>query len=455
MTTTSHARADGQANVSRWRDRRIASPLGGLSRQAVEEFSASLDEPPWMTALRLRSLAVFQERTASDRDAELAVIGLGVAVPPPSLGSPGLNALRRPSPGQSPRPSPAGVSAEEESEAAYRAFQEELGRQGVIFLTMAAALRAHPDLVRAYIGSVVPPMDGVLTALNGAVWRGGTFIYVPAGVEVAVPLQTPLPPGGPNIRPFERTLIIAEPGSKVHYIEGCTAPLYTADPLRSAVVEVVVKEGAQVRYTAFQDWSGNLCSVVTKGAVAHRDALMTWVDVDLGARRTIKRSSIHLAGAGARGELLSLACAGAGQRQDLAGQITFAAPHTAGALASRALLADGGYAVYRGRLAALPEIEDLRATVRRDVLLLDPDTRPETSSGLEFEADGLPEAPQTTASQIGMDQLAYMMSRGLTEAAARRLIVMGFIEPIVQRLPLEHTVELDRLLALRLDGSIG
>jgi Fe-S cluster assembly protein SufB len=349
----------------------------------------------------------------------------------------------------------AGVGAQYDSEVVYHNLEEELEKQGVIFVGTDQGLKEHEEVFREYFGTVIPPADNRFSALNSAVWSGGSFIYVPKGVHVEVPLQAYFRINTENMGQFERTLIIADEGSSVHYVEGCTAPIYSSDSLHSAVVEIIVKKDARVRYTTIQNWSNNVYNLVTKRAVAYENAVMEWVDGNLGSKLTMKYPSVYLMGEGAHGEILSLAFAGKGQHQDAGGKIIHAAPNTTSTIVSKSLSKDGGRASYRGLLKVHEDCDNVRSSVRCDALLLDEDSRSDTYPTMEVDAPDVSIEHEAYVSKLSEDQLFYLQSRGLSEDAAAKMIVNGFVEPIVKELPMEYAVELNRLIELQMEGAIG
>jgi Fe-S cluster assembly protein SufB len=325
----------------------------------------------------------------------------------------------------------------------------------VLFLDMDSGLREHEDIVREHWATVIPPNDNKLAALNSAVWSGGSFVYVPAGVKVEMPLQAYFRINTENMGQFERTLIIAEEGSDVHYIEGCTAPVYSTDSLHSAVVEIVAKPGSRVRYTTVQNWSQNVYNLVTKRAVAQEGATMEWVDCNLGSKLTMKYPSIYLLGPEAHGEILSIAFAGEGQHQDAGGKIIHGAPKTSSSIFSKSISKDGGRATYRGLLEVGKGATEARSKVVCDALLLDPDSRSDTYPTIRIDENDADVGHEASVSKIGEEQLFYLQSRGLDEEEASKMIVNGFIEPITKELPMEYAVEMNRLIELQMEGSIG
>ena len=349
----------------------------------------------------------------------------------------------------------AGVGAQYDSEVVYHNIREDLEKLGVIFVGMDQGLREHEDLVKEYFGTVVPPGDNRFAALNSSVWSGGSFIYVPKGVKVDVPLQAYFRINTENMGQFERTLIIADEGSQVHYVEGCTAPIYSTDSLHSAVVEIIVKKNARVRYTTIQNWSTNVYNLVTKRAVAYENAVMEWVDGNLGSKLTMKYPSIYLMEPGAHGEILSLAFAGEGQHQDAGGKIVHAASNTTSTIISKSLSKDGGRTSYRGLLKVYEGCENVKSNVRCDALLIDETSRSDTYPTMEIDAPDVHIQHEAYVSKLGEDQLFYLMSRGLSEENAAKMIVNGFVEPIVKELPMEYAVELNRLIEMQMEGAIG
>jgi Fe-S cluster assembly protein SufB len=349
----------------------------------------------------------------------------------------------------------AGVGAQYESEMVYHNIQEHLQQQGVIFLSIEEGLRQYPDLFREYFSTVIPIEDNKFAALNSAVWSGGSFVYVPKGVKVDLPLQAYFRLNVANIGQFERSLIIADEGAQVHYVEGCTAPQYTTDSFHSGVIEIVVKKNARVRYTTIQNWSNNVYNLVTQRAIVHEGGTMEWVDANLGSKVTMKYPSCYLVGEGARGEILSMAFAGPGQHQDAGGKVIHFAPHTSSKITSKSISKGGGRASYRGLLKVYKGAEDVRSNVVCDALLLDPQSRSDTYPYIEIDEEDVTVGHEASVSKVGEEQLFYLMSRGLSEEEATTMIVSGFIEPLVKELPMEYAVEMNRLIQLQMEGSIG
>jgi len=349
----------------------------------------------------------------------------------------------------------AGVSAQYDSEVVYHSVKESLEKQGVIFLDMDSGVREHPEIVKKYFATVIPQTDNKFAALNSAVWSGGSFIYVPPDTEVSVPLQAYFRINAKNMGQFERTLIIADKGSRVHYIEGCTAPVYTTDSLHSAVVELIALEGAHIRYTTIQNWSTNVLNLVTKRAVAHQDAVVEWVDGNLGSKLTMKYPCVYLVGERAHGEVLSIAYAGDGQHQDTGAKMIHAAPRTTSRIISKSISKGHGRASYRGLVKVHPGAERCKTHVECDALLIDNDSRSDTYPTMEVDGRLVEVEHEARVSKLADEQLFYLQSRGIDLEKARLMIVNGFIEPFVRELPMEYAVELNRLIALEMEGSVG
>jgi Fe-S cluster assembly protein SufB len=348
-----------------------------------------------------------------------------------------------------------GVTAQYDSEVVYHSIRKDLEAQGVLFSDMDTGLREHEDIVRKYFATVIPPADNKFSALNSAVWSGGSFIWVPAGVKVEVPLQAYFRINAESMGQFERTLIIAEPGSFVHYIEGCTAPTYSSNSLHSAVVELIALEGAHIRYTTIQNWYKNIYNLVTKRALAHKNAHVEWVDGNIGSRLTMKYPSVYMVGEGARGDVLSIAYASEGMHQDAGSKMVHAAPNTTSLITSKSVSKGGGRTSYRGLVKVYEGCDGVKSNVRCDALLMDPESRSDTYPTMEIDAKNVRIEHEATVSKVGEEQLFYVMSRGLTEVEATTMIVNGFFEPFVKELPMEYAVELNRLIALEMEGSVG
>ncbi|HTM52938.1 MAG TPA: Fe-S cluster assembly protein SufB, partial [Pirellulales bacterium] len=349
----------------------------------------------------------------------------------------------------------AGVKAQFESEVVYGSLQEDLGRQGVIFTDTDTAVREHPDLVREYFSTIIPPSDNKFAALNSAVWSGGSFIYVPKGVKIEFPLQAYFRINAENMGQFERTLIIVDEGAEVHYVEGCTAPMYSTESLHSAVVEIVVKKHARCRYTTIQNWANNIYNLVTKRALAYEGALMEWIDGNLGSRLTMKYPAVYMMEPGARGEILSIAFSSAGQHQDAGAKVVHCAPHTSSRIISKSISKNGGRSSYRGLVKIENGAHKSKSSVVCDALILDSASRSDTYPYIEIDEQDVNVGHEASVSRIGEEQLFYLTSRGLSEAEASTMIVNGFIEPLIRELPMEYAVEMNRLIELQMEGSVG
>jgi Fe-S cluster assembly protein SufB len=438
----------------------------GLSRELVLQISEFKNEPEWMREFRLKALDHFLARPVPQWGANLNQIDFDDIhyfvraseraehswedVPDDIKNT--FDKLGIP---EAERNFLAGVGAQYESEVVYHQVRKDLEEQGVQFLDMDTGLREHEDVVREHLASVIPANDNMLAALNSAVWSGGSFVYVPPGVKVEMPLQAYFRINTENMGQFERTLIIADEGSDVHYIEGCTAPVYSTDSLHSAVVELIARPGARIRYTTVQNWSQNVYNLVTKRAIAERDATVEWVDCNLGSKITMKYPSIYLMGERAHGEILSIAFAGAGQHQDAGGKIIHAAPKTTSSIFSKSISKDGGRATYRGLLEVAKGASEARSKVVCDALLLDPESRSDTYPTIRIDENDANVGHEASVSKIGEEQLFYLQTHGLDEEEASKMIVNGFIEPVVKELPMEYAVELNRLIELQMEGSIG
>jgi Fe-S cluster assembly protein SufB len=439
----------------------------GLTPELVNMISDMKDEPQWMREFRLHALDLFNAKSDPPwgsellKDIEFDNIHYFVRATDrderswddvPEYIRNTFDKLGIP---EAEKKFLAGVGAQYDSEVVYHNIREDLEKLGVIFLGTDQALREYPEIFQEYFGTIIPPGDNRFAALNSAVWSGGSFIYVPKGVKVDVPLQAYFRINTENMGQFERTLIIADEGSQVHYVEGCTAPVYSSDSLHSAVVEIIVKKGARVRYTTIQNWSNNVYNLVTKRAAAYQDAVMEWVDGNLGSKLTMKYPSVYLMEPGAHGEILSLAFAGAGQHQDAGGKIVHVAPNTTSTIISKSLSKDGGRTSYRGLLKVAEGAHHVKSTVRCDALLLDELSRSDTYPTMEIDGPDVAIQHEAYVSKLGEDQLFYLMSRGMSEDAAAKMIVNGFVEPIVKELPMEYAVELNRLIELQMEGAIG
>jgi Fe-S cluster assembly protein SufB len=438
----------------------------GLSREVVAAISEIKNEPAWMRQFRLDSLEIFFEKPmptwggdmskmdfqdifyyvrASDKqEKSWDDVPEDIRKTYDRLGIP-----------EAEKKDLSGVKAQYDSEVVYGSLQEDLAKQGVLFTDTDTALREHEDLLREYFGTIIPPSDNKFAALNSAVWSGGSFIYVPKGVEIEFPLQAYFRINSENMGQFERTLIIVDEGAKVHYVEGCTAPTYSSESLHSAVVEIVVKRRGRCRYTTIQNWSSNVYNLVTKRAMAYGDSLMEWVDGNLGSRLTMKYPAIYLMEPGARGETLSIAFAGKGQHQDAGSKMVHCAPNTSSRIVSKSISKDGGRASYRGLVKVNHDAKNCKSNVVCDALILDSDSRSDTYPYIEVDENDVSIEHEASVSKIAEEQLFYLMSRGLSEAEASSMIVTGFIEPLVKELPMEYAVEMNRLIELQMEGSVG
>jgi Fe-S cluster assembly protein SufB len=444
-----------------------ATAKRGLSEDVVREISALKNEPEWMLENRLKALKLFGRKPMPNWGADLSGIDfdnikyfvratdkqvtswddlpVDIKDTYDKLGIPEAEKKRLLS----------GVSAQYESETVYHSINEDLERQGVIFMDTDTALKEHEDIVREYFGTIIPAGDNKFSALNTAVWSGGSFIYVPPGVHVEIPLQAYFRINTENMGQFERTLIIVDEGSYVHYLEGCTAPTYSSDSLHSAVVEIVVKKNARARYTTIQNWSNNVYNLVTKRAAAHEGATMEWIDGNLGSKVTMKYPAVWLLGEHAKGETLSIALAGAGQHQDAGSKMVHAAPHTSSTIVSKSVARGGGRTSYRGLVQIQPGAHHSKSNVKCDALLVDTISRSDTYPYVDVREDDVSMGHEATVSKVSQDQLFYLMSRGLAEDEAMAMIVRGFIEPIARELPMEYALELNRLIELQMEGSVG
>ena len=438
----------------------------GLSREIVEEISAMKGEPEWMRDFRLKSLDYFRKRPMPNWGADLSDIDFDDIYyyirPAEKMGETWddvpdyiRNTFEKLGIPEAERKFLAGVGAQYESEVIYHSLREDLQKMGVVFLDMDSSVREYPELVKKYFGTVIPANDNKFAALNSAVWSGGSFIYVPEGVKVEVPLQAYFRINAENMGQFERTLIICAPGSYVHYVEGCTAPTYSTNSLHSAVVEIIVQEGARCRYTTIQNWSKNVYNLVTKRAMAYKNATMEWVDGNLGSKVTMKYPAVWLMDEGARGEILSVAFASDGQHQDAGGKVVHVAPNTSSQIISKSISKGNGRSSYRGLVKVHKGAENVKSNVVCDALLLDETSKTDTYPYIEIEEERVSVGHEATVSKVAEEQIFYLMRRGLTEDEAMSMIVNGFIEPIAKELPLEYAVELNRLIQLEMEGSVG
>lgn len=452
-----------------WHDRDVAGATAkrGLSEAVVREISALKNEPEWMLKTRLKSLRLFEKKPMPWWGSDLSGIDFDnikyfvrstekQAASWEDLPEDIKNTYDRLGiPEAEKQRLVAGVAAQYESEVVYHQIQESLEEQGVIFLDTDTGLREHPEIFEQYFGSVIPPGDNKFASLNTAVWSGGSFVYVPPGVHVEIPLQAYFRINTENMGQFERTLIIADEGSYVHYVEGCTAPVYSSDSLHSAVVEIIVKKNARVRYTTIQNWSNNVYNLVTKRATAAEGATMEWVDGNIGSKVTMKYPAIYLMGEHARGETLSIAFAGEGQHQDAGAKMVHAAPHTSSSIVSKSVARGGGRTSYRGLVQVLEGASHSASNVLCDALLVDQISRSDTYPYVDVREDDVSMGHEATVSRVSEDQLFYLMSRGMPETEAMAMIVRGFVEPIARELPMEYALELNRLIELQMEGAVG
>ena len=470
MTSIAHPELDGIGNYEfGWSDKSDAGTNAkrGLNEDVVRDISAKKSEPQWMLDLRLKGLKLFEKKPMPNWGSDLSGIffdqikyfvrstekqaATGEDLPDEikntydRLGIPEAEKQRLVS----------GVAAQYESEVVYHSIREDLEAQGVLFLDTDTALREHEDIFKEYFGTVIPVGDNKFAALNTSVWSGGSFVYIPKGVHVEIPLQAYFRINTENMGQFERTLIIADEGSYVHYVEGCTAPIYSSDSLHSAVVEIIVKKDARVRYTTIQNWSNNVYNLVTKRAVCHEGATMEWIDGNIGSKVTMKYPAVFMMGAHSKGETLSIAFAGEGQHQDAGAKMVHAAPYTSSTIISKSVARGGGRTSYRGLVQVQEGAHHSKSTVKCDALLIDTISRSDTYPYVDVREDDVEMGHEATVSRISDDQLFYLMSRGLGEDEAMAMIVRGFIEPIARELPMEYALELNRLIEMQMEGAVG
>jgi Fe-S cluster assembly protein SufB len=470
MTTAANPELEGLGNYKYgWSDSDSAgaSAKRGISEAVVRDISAKKSEPDWMLDLRLKGLRLFGKKPMPSWGSDLSGIhfdnikyfvrstekqaGSWEDLPEDikntydRLGIPEAEKQRL----------VAGVAAQYESEVVYHAIREDLEEKGVIFKDTDTALRDHPEIFQEYFGSVIPVGDNKFASLNTAVWSGGSFIYVPKGVHVDIPLQAYFRINTENMGQFERTLIIVDEDAYVHYVEGCTAPIYSSDSLHSAVVEIIVKKGGRCRYTTIQNWSNNVYNLVTKRAVAYEGATMEWVDGNIGSKVTMKYPAIYLMGEHATGETLSIAFSGEGQHQDAGAKMVHCAPHTSSSIISKSVARGGGRTSYRGLVQIQEGAHHSKSTVKCDALLVDQISRSDTYPYVDVREDDAEMGHEATVSKVSENQLFYLMSRGLTEDEAMAVIVRGFVEPIARELPMEYALELNRLIELQMEGAVG
>jgi len=437
----------------------------GVDAEIVRQISEMKGEPAWMRDFRLKGLEIFNSKPMPHWGGDIAIDFQDIyyylkpadrqgrtwdEVPEEIKKT--FDRLGIP---EAEKKFLAGVKAQFESEVIYGSLKEELGRQGVIFTDTDTAVREYPDLVREYFATIIPPSDNKFAALNSAVWSGGSFIYVPKGVKIEFPLQAYFRINAENMGQFERTLIIVDEGAEVHYVEGCTAPMYSTESLHSAVVEIIVKKHARCRYTTIQNWANNIYNLVTKRAVAYEGALMEWIDGNLGSRLTMKYPAVYMLEPGARGEILSIAFASHGQHQDAGAKVVHAAPNTSSRIISKSISKNGGRSSYRGLVKVERGAHKAKSSVVCDALILDPASRSDTYPYIEIDEQDVTIGHEASVSRIGEEQLFYLTSRGLSEAEASTMIVNGFIEPLIKELPMEYAVEMNRLIELQMEGTVG
>ena len=438
----------------------------GLTSATIKQISDLKNEPQWMLDYRLNSYRIFLEKNDLDWGADLSELNFDQiryyvshseksATDWDDVPDYIKNTFDRLGIPEAEQKFLAGAGGQYDSEVVYHDMKEELSRQGVIFSDPESAIKEHPEIFKKYFGTVIPPLDNKFAALNTAVWSGGSFIYVPPGVKIDYPLQAYFRINTENMGQFERTLIIADEGSQVHYVEGCTAPTYSAASLHSAVVEIICMKDSRVRYSTIQNWSNNVYNLVTKRAIAEEGAVMEWVDGNLGSRVTMKYPSVYLNGEGAHGEVLSIAFAGKNQHQDAGGKIVHNAPNTTSKIVSKSLSKSGGRTSYRGLVKVSENADNSKSSVVCDALILDEESQSDTYPYIEIDNDQVNIEHEATVSKIGEEQLFYFMSRGISEMEASAMIVNGFIEPLVKELPMEYAMELNKLIQLQMEGSVG
>ncbi len=470
MTSTTETALEGIGRYDfGWSDANDvgATARRGLSEEVVRNISGLKSEPEWMLEQRLKGLKLFYKKPMPTWGSDLSGIDFDnikyfvrstekQATTWDELPADIKNTYDRLGiPEAEKQRLVSGVAAQYESEVVYHQIREDLEEQGVIFLDTDTGLKKHPELFQEYFGKVIPAGDNKFSALNAAVWSGGSFIYVPPNVKVDIPLQAYFRINTENMGQFERTLIIVDEGAYVHYVEGCTAPIYSSDSLHSAVVEIIVKKGGRCRYTTIQNWSNNVYNLVTKRAIAQEGATMEWIDGNIGSKVTMKYPGVVMTGEHAHGEVLSIAFAGEGQHQDAGAKMVHAAPHTSSAIVSKSVARGGGRTSYRGLVKVQEGAHHSKSTVRCDALLVDTISRSDTYPYVDVREDDVALGHEATVSKVSEDQLFYLMSRGMTEDEAMAMIVRGFVEPIARELPMEYALELNRLIELQMEGAVG
>lgn len=438
----------------------------GLDEEIVRQISAKKEEPEWMLEFRLKAYKHFMQRPMPKWGGDLDKLNLDeiyfYSKPAEAEGKSWddvpeniKKTFERLGIPEAEQKFLAGVGAQYESEMVYHNIQQHLADQGVLFKSIEQGLKDHPDMFREYFGTIIPIEDNKFSALNSAVWSGGSFVYIPKGVKVEMPLQAYFRVNQADQGQFERTLIIVDEGAEAHYVEGCTAPVYTTDSFHSGVIEIIVKKNARFRYTTIQNWSNNMYNLVTQRAYVHENATMEWVDANLGSKLTMKYPSCYLLGEGAHGEILSMAFASGHQHQDTGGKVIHFVPNTTSKITSKSISKSGGRASYRGLLKVHPGAEGSKSNVVCDALLLDDQSRSDTYPYIEIDAEDVTIGHEASVSKVGEEQLFYLMSRGMTEEEAATMVVSGFIEPLVKELPMEYAIEMNRLIQLQMEGSIG
>ena len=438
----------------------------GLSYDIVNRISEIKSEPEWMRERRLEALKIFNQKKMPEWGGDMSGIDFNniIYYVKPSdkqeknwddVPDEIRNTYDKLGIPEAEKKYLAGVKAQYESEVVYGSLQEDLAKKGVVFLSTDEALKQYPDLMKEYFGTIIPSVDNKFAALNTAVWSGGSFIYIPKGVSIDFPLQAYFRINSENMGQFERTLIICDEGSQVHYVEGCTAPVWSSDSLHSAVVEIVVKKDARCRYTTIQNWSNNVYNLVTKRAMAYENSLMEWIDGNLGSKLTMKYPAIYMMEPGARGEVLSIAFASKDQHQDAGAKVVHCAPNTSSRIISKSISKNGGRSSYRGLCRVQEGATGCKSSVVCDALILDEDSRSDTYPYIEVEEQDVTIEHEASVSKIGEEQLFYLMSRGMSAEEAAAMIVSGFIEPLTKVLPMEYSIEMNRLIELQMEGSVG
>ncbi|QDU26923.1 FeS cluster assembly protein SufB [Anatilimnocola aggregata] len=467
--TTPTLDADPVGDINKYDFQTVSKPIfkarKGIDAEIVHQISDMKNEPDWMREFRQQSLEIFFSKPMPKWGGDIALDFQDIYYYLKPTNSQGRtwdevpkeikDTFERLGIPEAERKFLSGVKAQFESEVIYGSLKQDLADKGVIFTDTDTAVREHPELVRKYFAKIIPPSDNKFAALNSAVWSGGSFIYIPPGVKIDFPLQAYFRINAENMGQFERTLIIVDEGASIHYVEGCTAPMYSSESLHSAVVEISVQRGARCRYTTIQNWANNIYNLVTKRAMAYADATMEWIDGNLGSKLTMKYPAVYMMEPGARGEILSIAFAGPGQHQDAGAKLVHCAPNTTGQIISKSISKGGGRSSYRGLVRVEKGATNVKTNVVCDALILDDKSRSDTYPYLEIAEQDVSIGHEASVSRIGEEQLFYLTSRGLTEAEASAMIVNGFIEPLVKELPMEYAVEMNRLIQMQMEGSVG